>query len=190
MPNRIIERQTITDDLPQIQITPRGQRAVYLMQAALTGTGAEPCKQIATARKALPPPSQLRSSQSQRISNNGYRAETHRQGRNHRGEENSEYRKEYTCSDRHAQCVIDQSKEEVLTYIPHRFVAQVFGFYNPLQVPFHQGDHRALNRHIRSGTHGNTDITLCECRSVVNSVARNGNHLPLLLKPFHFIQFI
>ena len=41
----------------------------------------------------------------------------------------------------------------------------------PTQIPTHQRDVRGLNRHIRSGTHGESQIGLCECRGIVHAVA-------------------
>jgi len=133
--------------------------------------------------------SDLRPSKAKCVADDGHRAEAHRGCRDHRTQKNSEEWIKHARSDRNSDRVVDEGEEKVLTSVPNRRTAQTPRANDSPQIAFDQRDRSAFDRDVRTGSHRDPDVSLCERRRVVDAVARHRDDATLFLQQFHHVGF-
>ncbi len=139
-------------------------------------------------------------SQPQGVGNDRDRTQAHGQGRDHRAEQQPEYRIQHAGSNRHAQCVVGKRKTQVLLHVGDGFIGDRPGLYDAGQIPLDQGDLRAGHGHIGAGAHRNTDVGRSQGRGIIDPIACHGDpsalglelvdQLHLVLRPDLAVDFV
>ena len=132
----------------------------------------------------------MEESQAQCVHYHEKAAQAHRRRPKHRAQLPVECRIEHTCSQRNSTCIIEERPEQVfLDVADHRF-AQADRCHHIQQVIFHQHHVRALDRHVRSRSDGDSHIGPCQCRRIVHAVSDHRNLSSFTLKSCNFPLFI
>ena len=69
-------------------------------------------------------------------------------------------------------------------------MAEILGLNDALKVSFHERNHGALNRHIGSRSHCNTDVAFGQGRSIVDAIAGYGYNFTRMLQFLNFLKLV
>src|SRR5215217_661383 len=92
-----------------------------------------------------------------------------------------EKRVEDPCGHRDQGHVVGERPEQVLLYVPHRGLAEIYRPRHPAHVPGDEGQVCRLHRHVGARAYGYTDVGLRQGRCVVDAVPDHA--YPLALGP-------
>jgi hypothetical protein len=91
----------------------------------------------------------------------------------HGAQEQAEEGIQHACRDRHAERVVDEGEEQVLSDVRHRDEAELTRADDSDQVTLHQRDAGALHRHVGPGAHRNAHLRGHEGWRIIDPVSRH-----------------
>src|SRR5947199_3081699 len=97
---------------------------------------------------------------------------------------------EHASGDRHAQRVVQKSKEQILADVAHSRPAEFAGAHNSGKISFYQRDAATFHRDVRAGPHGDAHVGLSQGRRIVDSIARHRDRAAFFLQPLHDSRFL
>lgn len=81
-------------------------------------------------------------------------------------------------------------EKQVLANIAQGRATQLPDTDSSIQITLGQSDASAIHRHISIGAHGNTNLTLRQGQSIVDTIAGNRDPLALMLQSFDLLRFL
>src|ERR671916_790974 len=101
-----------------------------------------------------------------------------------------EERVQDTGGDRDERDVVGEGPEQVLLYVPHRGLREIYGAGDAAHVAGDQGQIRRLHRDVRAGAYGDAYVGPRQGRGVVDPVADHAYPLSLGLEPLYFVRLV
>src|SRR5918998_5108933 len=101
-----------------------------------------------------------------------------------------EERVQDTGGDRDERDVVGEGPEQVLLYVPHRGLREIYGAGDAAHVAGDQGHVRRLHRDIRASAYGDAYVGPRQGRGVVDPVADHADLLAFGLESLYFVRLV